>query len=139
MGSRDFALRNLYTNVWPLKIENGNFVLDKVRAVERVLEATNIHERLIELLLRVPLPRVFNSLSPKKLLEFIKEQGADVKTIVDTFFSSPEFPCVIDDNVIKKAIAEGVKDGLFGLTMKDKVQRVENEVVVSIEHVTFKK
>ncbi|MEN3047145.1 MAG: hypothetical protein ABDH49_09360, partial [Candidatus Hydrothermales bacterium] len=90
--SKDSALRNLYGEVWLLKIENGEFALDKVKISGRALQNTNIHERLMELLSGGYTKKIFDYLNPSKLLEFTKEYGTDVKTIIDTFFSSLEFP-----------------------------------------------
>ncbi|MCX7724324.1 MAG: ATP-binding protein, partial [Thermodesulfovibrio sp.] len=138
-ASKDSALRYLYSKVWLLKLENGNPIIEFVEIGGRAIQSTNIHDRLMELLIRVTPPKVFESLTPKKLLDFIKDKGIETKIIVDTFFSSPEFPRVVDENVIKKAIARGIKEGLFGLTNKEHVQKKDEEVLFPKEKVTLNK
>jgi hypothetical protein len=139
-ASRDSSFRNLYNTVWLLKMEDGSPALEMLEVGGRALQATNIHERLMELLMRVPPPKVFDSLTAKRLLDLTKiEEGVETKDIIDTFFSSPEFPRIIDENVIKKAISKGIKDSLFGITTKDKVQIVEDKPLVAKEHVTIGK
>jgi len=138
-ASRDSSIRKIYSTVWLLKIENGTPSLEIVNIRGRAIQATNIHERLMELLMRVPPPKVFDTLTPKKMLELIQfKEGIEIKNIVDIFFSSPEFPRVVDENVIKKAIAKGVKNGLFGITAKNKVQMIKNKPMVAKEQVTIR-
>jgi hypothetical protein len=100
-ASRDSSFRNLYNTLWLLKMENGMFSIETIEVGGRALKETNIHERLMELLKTSP-PKVFDSLTTSKFLSLIKiENGIDVKRIVDTFFSSLEYPRIIDENVIK--------------------------------------
>lgn len=121
-------------------MEDGSPALEILEVGGRALRATNIHERLMELLMRVPPPKVFDSLTAKRLLDLIKiEEGVETKDIIDTFFSSPEFPRIIDEDVVKRAISKGIKDSLFGITSKDKVQLVEGKLIVAREHVTIGK
>jgi len=135
-ASRDSSFRNLYNTVWLLKLEDSRPALETLEVGGRALQATNTHERLMELLMRVPPPKVFDSLTAKRLLDLIKiEEGVETKDIIDTFFSSLEFPRITDENVIKKAISKGIKDGLFGLTNKDKIQVVKDKPVVAKEQV----
>ena len=139
-ASRDSSFRNLYNAIWLLKIENGNPTIEMLEVGGRALQATNTHERLMELLMRVPPPKVFDSLTPKKLSELIKiGDGVETKNIVDIFFSSLDFPRIVDENVIKHAISKCIKDGLFGITSKDKVQIVEGELVIPKNHVIIGK
>ena len=139
-ASRDSSFRNLYNTVWLLNLEDGKPVFETREVGGRALQATNIHERLMELLMRVPPLKVFDSLTAKRLSDLIKiEEGVETKDIIDTFFSSPEFPRIIDENVIKKAISKGVKDSLFGITNKDKVQVVKDKPVVAKEQVIIGK
>lgn len=139
-AAKDSSFRNLYNAVWLLKIEDGNAVLEKPEIGGRALKATNIHERLMELLVRVSPPKVFDTLMPRKVIDLMKfEKGIETKNIVETFFSAPEFPRITDESVIRKAISKGVKEGLFGLTSEDKVQHVEGELKVAREYVIIGK
>lgn len=139
-ASRDSSFRNLYNVVWLLKMENGSPAIEVLEVGGRALQSTNIHERLMELLMRVPPPKVFDSLTASRLLDLIKiEEGMETKDIVDAFFSSPELPRIIDEDVIKKAISKGIKDGLLGIATKDKIQIVGGKTVVAKEQVTIGK
>ena len=47
----------------------------------------------MELLMRVPPPKVFDSLTASRLVDLIKiEEGMETKDIVDAFFSLPSSP-----------------------------------------------
>jgi len=132
-ASRDSSFRNLYNTLWLLKMENGMFSIETIEVGGRALKETNIHERLMELLKTSP-PKVFDSLTKSKFLSLIKiENGIEVKRIVDTFFSSLEFPRIIDENVIKNVIAKCVEDGSLGITTRDKVQVIGDEIITPPE------
>lgn len=137
------SLRNLYSAVWLLKIENGTPTLEKLEIGGRALEAQNIHERLMELVIRVS-RKVFDTLSPRKIVELMKlgeegKLGIETKESIHAFFSTPDFPRIADENVIKEAICKGVNAGLFGLTSKEKVQVVEGKLTVPPDRVTIGK
>ena len=138
-AAMESSLRNLYSSVWLLKIEDGSVTIEKLEIGGRALQATNIHERLIELLMRVH-SKVFDTLTTRKLMESMKiQEGAETKNIVETFFSSPEFTRITDESVIKKAISKGVKDGLFGLTNREKVQVIDGKITVPRNQVVIGK
>lgn len=137
-ASKDSSFRNLYNKVWLLKMENGNYLIETIEVGGRAIQATNIHDRLMELMRMSP-PKVFDFLMPRKLLEFVKDNGVETKIIVDTFFSSTDFPRIIDENVIKKAISRGIKEGLFGMTNREHVQKKDEELLFPKERVTLGK
>jgi len=133
-ASRDSSFRNLYNTLWVLKIEDGKLGIETIEIGGRPLKETNIHERLMELLMRISPPKVFDSLTPRKFLELIKiEYGMEVKDIIDTFFSSLEFPRIINEDVIKNVISKCIKDGLLAITTKDKIKKVEGKPKLSKE------
>ena len=142
-AGRDSSLRNLYNTLWLLKIENGKFAIDQLEIGGRALRETNIHERLMELLMRVSPPKVFDLLTPTKFLDLIKikeeVEAKDIKDIVDTFFSSLDFPRIVDERVIKDVISKCVRNGHLGITTKDKISMVEGKSSVSKEHVVIEK
>ena len=139
-AARDLSLRNLYNKIWLLKIENGKATIEEFEIGGRALQATNIHDRLMELLMRVSPRKIFDTLTARRIIDLVKIQdGIEISNIVETFFSSPEFPRITDEIVFKKAISNGVKDSLFGITSKDKVQIVEGKPTVAREHVTIGK
>jgi len=139
-AGRDSSFRNLYNTLWLLKLEDGKFAFESIEIGGRALKETNIHERLMELLMKTSPPKVFDSLTPMKFLELIKvEEGIDTQSIVDTFFSSLDFPRIVDENVIKKVISKCVKEGRLGLTTKDKIQIKEDIPIVPKEHMIIEK
>ncbi|MCX7734093.1 MAG: hypothetical protein N2254_04940 [bacterium] len=138
IASRDSALRGLYNKVWLLKIENGNPIIDAVEIGGRAIQSTNIHDRLMNLLMRTTTPKVFDSLTPKKLLDYIKDETIGVETIIEIFFSSLDSPKVVSKNVIIEAISKGIKDGLFGLTTKDYIQGVRDVSLIPQKNVIIR-
>jgi hypothetical protein len=115
------AIRNLYQSVWLPTAGKGGLGLEKVTMSGRPLQAQGIHERLIELLTEVLPPRLFRSVTPDKILELMRlgegpEAALGIKTaqIVESFFSVPGFPRLESEAVLRRAIAQGVRDGVFG-------------------------
>jgi len=137
--TKEFALRNLYNSVWLLKInESGDFDIDKIEIGGRPLSASNIYDRLMEILVRTSPPRVFEFLTPRKFMDLIKfDEGIDLKSVIDIFFSSLTLPRVVDENVIKRVVKQCVKEGLLGITTKDNVLIVEGKSLVSEQNVFF--
>jgi hypothetical protein len=130
-AARDSSLKSLYPYVWLLKMENGNFAIEPLEIGGRALEATNIHDRLMELLMRVH-RRVFDTLLPKQITGLVKiEHGVELSRVTEAFFSTLGFPRVVDEGVVKKAISKGIEQGVFGLTSKEKVQVVKDRPMVS--------
>jgi hypothetical protein len=79
-----------------------------------------IHERVIELTGSVQ-PRVFSSLKPTKIVELFQLDegtpptlGMRTADVVDGFYSFLGFTRLSFESVIRKAIAQGVLDGIFG-------------------------
>jgi len=117
------ALRALYTSIWLLKPGETGLEIEQVEPGGRPLQATGIHERLMELLTTVK-QKVFGSLAPRRIVELLKlgekvegglapRVGTRAKDVVDAFFGYPGFPRLLDDGVVKKALARGVAEGLF--------------------------
>ena len=127
-AARDSSLRNLYPEVWLLRMEDGRFTLDKEQIGGRALESDNIHDRLMELLVRVR-KRVFDILMPNRIAELMKE-GLEISSITEGFFSSLDFPRVTSVEVIKQAISKGVQREIFGLTAKEKVRIIDDKPLV---------
>jgi hypothetical protein len=139
-ASRDSSLRNLYNTIWLLKMEDGKLTIEPIEVGGRALKETNIHERLMELLMHMSPPKVFDTLTQTKFLQLIKiEEGMEIKDIVDTFFSSPGFPRIVDENVIRKVISTCIKDGRIAITTKEKVRKVDDKITVEREYVAIGK
>jgi hypothetical protein len=65
--------------------------------------------------------RVFSTVNPSKIVELFKlgegnppTLGIKVADLVDGFYSFLGFPRLVESAAIKKAIARGIQDGLFG-------------------------
>lgn len=139
-ASRDASFRNLYNTLWLLKIENGKFAIETVEVGGRALKETNIYERLMELLTKVSPPKIFSSLTLSKFMELVKiNEGIETKEIVDAFFSSLDFPRIINENVIKEVISKCVKEGHLGITNKEKVKKIENKITLQDKEVIIGK
>jgi len=121
------ALLRLYAEVWLPKLGTDGIVIDVVAAGGRPLQTTlnekkqaRVHDRIMELLLDVQ-RRVFTTVSASKIVELFKlgegtppAVGIKVSAVVDGFYSFLGFTRLLDGSVIKKAIAKGVNDGMFG-------------------------
>ena len=79
-----------------------------------------VHERVMELLTIIQ-PKVFNSLNPGKIVNLFKLgegkpplMGKKTTEVVDGFYSFPGFTRLTSSEIIQKAIARGVREGVFG-------------------------
>ena len=102
-------------------------VIDVVAIGGRPLQTTlnekkqaRVHDRVMELLVDVQ-RRVFPTVNPSKIVELFKlgegnppTLGIKAADVVDGFYSFLGFPRLVDSAAIKKAIARGIQDGLFG-------------------------
>jgi hypothetical protein len=117
-GAHEAAMRKLYQLIWLPRIQDGKIEIDEVSSEGRPLVANTLHEKLVELLTDVHPKRVFKELTPNKLAELMRlgDQEGAVSTgrIVEAFFSIPDFPRLLNEGVIRQAIADGVNSGLFG-------------------------
>ena len=118
------AFRNLYNAVWLPTASNGNINLEVIDIGARPLGATTIHERLMELLTTVH-NKVYGKLLAHKLLEYMRlgefapdhasrPLGISTNQVVDAFYENLGFPRLVDDKIIRRAIAQGVKESYFG-------------------------
>ncbi len=141
------ALRALYPAVWLPKSEAGELALEKVEAGGRPLQSAGVHERLMELLTIVPPPRLFDTVTPGRIVELMRlgegeppRSGVAARQVVDAFFETPGFPRLADDTVIRRAIAQGVREGVFGYVGQSRLVREEGGVYqVRREHVAYRR
>ena len=117
-AAAEAAFRHLYNAVWLPRIEEGNLEIEPVEIGGRPLQATGIHERIMELLTAVGTPKVFATLRPGKVVERMKlgePQRLGVKTseVRDAFFSFLDPPRLEYDGALAKAIVRGVAEGMF--------------------------
>lgn len=124
------GLRSLYTAIWVLGHREGQPVVEKLALGGRPLRAQGLHERLMEYLKEVE-GRTTETLKPHKLLEFFGEKpdgsrraAIETKTLRDYYFGSPAAPVVpVDEEVLQRAVADGVRQGMFAYTWKDRVRQ----------------
>jgi Protein of unknown function (DUF499) len=121
------ALLKLYAEVWLPKVSSDGIVIDVVAIGGRPLQTTlnekkqaRVHDRVMELLVDVQ-RRVFSTVNPSKIVELFKLSegnpptlGIKTAEVVDGFYSFLGFPRLVESAAIKKGIARGIQDGLFG-------------------------
>jgi hypothetical protein len=126
-SAAESAFVKLYPEVWLPKLEEGVIATEKIAVGGRPLQTTvsdkhqaMIFERTMELLTQVQ-PRVFPMLNPVKIIELFKlgqEQpprlGIRCAEVVSGFYSFLGYTRLTGKEVIQKAIAKGVQEGVFG-------------------------
>ncbi|MHC5055013.1 MAG: ATP-binding protein [Planctomycetota bacterium] len=123
-AAAESAFRGLYASVWLPRVEKGRITIERVEARRRPLQATGVHERVMELLTGIGVPRVHGILKPHKVVERVKlgEPAAEgeppllgvrASEVRDAFFSSVEPPRLDSDNALRRAISEGLGDDKF--------------------------
>jgi hypothetical protein len=125
-AAAETAFRQLYSAVWlPRKGSGGALDLEKIEVGGRPLQATGVHERVMELLTAVGTPKVHGTLHPRKIVERVKlgeplgpgeppRLGIATKDVCDAFFAFLEPPRISSAEVLRKAIGRGVAERLFG-------------------------
>jgi hypothetical protein len=148
-AAAESALRNLYASVWLLRMESGAPALDKVDIGGRPLQATGVHERIMELLMNVGTPKVHASVTVTKAMQRMKlgeavAAGEPARLFVkagdmlNAFYEFLEPPRILSANVLKKAIVKGVGDGQFAWFSGTTPQLgSDNRVQVSREKIVF--
>ena len=121
------AFLKLYMEVWMPRSEGGGLAVDPVAFGGRPPQTTlndkkqaAIHERIIELITQVQ-KRVFTTAVPTKIVELFKlgegeppRMGIRTAEVVEGFYSFLGFPRMMGQEVIRRAIARGVAEGIFG-------------------------
>lgn len=124
-AATESALLRLYMEVWLPKVNNGSGIeIESIAVGGRPLTHTlnakkeaMIQERVLDLLTIVQ-TRLFDSIRPGKIVELFKlgepSPGISTKEIVEGFYSFIGFTRLLSSDAIKKAIALGIKDSVFG-------------------------
>lgn len=121
------AFLKLYMEVWMPRSEGGGLAVDPVAFGGRPPQTTlndrkqaAIHERVIELITQVQ-PRVFTTVVPTKIVELFKlgeggpsRMGIRTAEVIEGFYSFLGFPRMMSQEVVRRAIARGVGEGIFG-------------------------
>jgi len=126
-AAAESCFRDLYPAVWLPRVEDGEIHIERVERGGRPLQATGIHERIMELLTSMGTPRVHGSVTPRKIAERVRLGepvasgesqllGIKASEVLESFFRDIVPPRLESSEVVRKAIARGVAEGTFGYT-----------------------
>jgi len=126
-AAAESCFRELYTVVWLPRVVGGELELEKVERGGRPLQATGIHERIMELLTSVGTPRIHGSVTPRKITERVKLgesvaegeppiRGVRTSDVLEAFFRDISPPRLESATVLRKGIARGIAEGVFAYT-----------------------
>jgi len=121
------AFLKLYMEVWLPRSEAGGLAVDPVafggRPPQTMLndkKQAAIHERIIELITQGQ-RKVFTTLGPTKIVELLKlgdgdppRLGISTAEVVEGFYSFLGFTRITSQEVVRKAVARGVGEGILG-------------------------
>lgn len=88
-------LKEFYATVWLPSVDVGQITIEKVEGSNRPLQATIIHERMLELIMGIN-KKVFSSIKPAKIVEKLKlgdstngqpRLGIKTSEVQDAFYS----------------------------------------------------
>ncbi|MBP8645499.1 MAG: ATP-binding protein, partial [Syntrophobacteraceae bacterium] len=96
-AAAESCFRELYTAVWLPRVQDGELEIEKVERGGRPLQATGVHERIMELLTSVGTPRIHGSVTPRKIVERVRLgeslhenesplMGIRVSDVLESFF-----------------------------------------------------
>ena len=129
-------MRILYNEIWLLKMQDGQPAIDRVSIGGRPMKNSDLHQRLLELLMDVS-QKLFDKLTPSKIIDLMKMgkgesqlKAIDTKVLRDSFFQTLDFTRITDQKVIADAIAKGVQTGLFCFALKSRVREELNRWLV---------
>ncbi len=114
------ALRQLYETVWLPQAGPKGLSLEKLTLTGRPTRASGIHERLMELLTDIA-RKVFTTITTGKIVTLMQlgvgsnaPLAVSLSQVLDSFYEVLDFPRLVDETVLRSAIAAGVTDGVFG-------------------------
>ena len=124
-AAAEASLRELYLSVWLPRMEKGKESIEKVEKGGRPLQATGIHDRILELLTAQGSPKVHGTVTPRKIAERLKlgepagaeeppRAGVKLCDVQDAFFGFLEPPRLTASDALRAAVVRGVGDGTFG-------------------------
>ncbi|SRR5579883_851161 len=133
-GTAEACLRDLYTVVWLLRVDKtaagqggSPLAVEKVEKGGKPLQATGIHERVMELLTTQGAPRVHSTVTPGKIIERLRlgdslgtgeppRLGVKTSEVRDAFFCVLEPPRLLTSDALRAGIARGVREGKLAYT-----------------------
>ena len=148
-AAAETAFRQLYPAVWLPRVGAGGALeLEKIEVGGRPLQATGVHERVMELLTAVGTPKIHGSLHPRKIAERVKlgeplaageapRQGVSTKDVRDAFFGFIEPPRISSEDVLRKAVARGATEGIFAYTTGSPDLGADGKYQVALTKVTI--
>ncbi len=126
-AAAESAFRALYASVWLPRVESGSLEIERIEVGGRPLQATGIHERVMELLTNAGTPKVHGSVTSRKIVERLRlgesvapgealRWGVRTADVQDAFFAFLEPPRLDFVAALRKAIARGVAESVFAYT-----------------------
>jgi hypothetical protein len=126
-AAAESAFRALYASVWLPRVESGSLEIEPIEIGGRPLQATGVHERMMELLTSTGTPKVHSSVTPRKIIERLRlgesvvpgeapRLGIRASEVVDAFFSFLEPPRLDSVAALRKAIARGIAESMMAYT-----------------------
>lgn len=123
-AAAESCFRELYTSVWLPRVQGGELEIEKVERGGRPLQATGIHERIMELLTSVGTPRIHGSVTPLKIAQRVRLgeplsegeppiMGIKSSDVLESFFRDISPPRLESSSVLRKGIARGISEGAF--------------------------
>lgn len=119
-AAAESCFRELYTAVWLPRVQDGELGIESVERGGRPLQATGVHERILELLTSVGTPRLHGSVTPRKIAERVRLGEGDppllgvrVADVIEAFFRDLAPPRLESAAVLIKGIARGIAEGAF--------------------------
>jgi hypothetical protein len=126
-AAAESCFRELYTAVWLPRVQEGELEIEKVERGGRPLQATGVHERIMELLTSVGTPRIHGSVTPRKIAERVRLgeslvegesplMGIKASDVLESFFRDIAPPRLEAASVLRKGIARGISESVFAYT-----------------------
>ena len=126
-AAAESSFRELYTAVMLPRVDGGQLDIERVARGGRPLQATGIHERIMELLTSVGAPRVHGAVTPRKIAERVTlgespsegeapKLGIPTSEVLEAFFRDIVPPRLQSSTVLRRGIARGVSEGFFAYT-----------------------
>jgi hypothetical protein len=123
-AAAESCFRELYTAAWLPRVQDGELDIEKVERGGRPLQATGVHERIMELLTSVGTPRIHGSVTPRKVAERVRLgeslsegeppiMGIKASDVLESFFRDIAPPRLESASVLRKGIARGISEGVF--------------------------
>jgi hypothetical protein len=123
-AAAESALRELYVSVWLPRVETGKLEIEKIEKGGRPLQATGIHERIMEILTSLGAQKVFSTVTPNKVVERMKLEeavspgeplrlGIRLTEALEAFYRDIEPPRLESSAALKIGVSKGVEKGVL--------------------------